>query len=92
MSQTVYSNGKGDYSLEQLPDFYKADPDDVSKTVEVYTFGSKRDADFFLKGLEASRRLDKDMIATPVAALEHGRFGVVVTSSDAEKSLDQFNF
>ena len=35
MSAELYSNGKGQYSLEQLPDFYPIDPDDIEPNVAV---------------------------------------------------------
>jgi hypothetical protein len=53
MSAELYSNGKGQYSLEQLPDFYALDPDEIESHVEVHTFSSQRDPTSFLK---ASRR------------------------------------
>ena len=64
MSAELYSNGKGQYSLEQLPDFYALDEDEIESNVEIHTFSSHRDADFFLEGVEATGRLDMDMTAT----------------------------
>jgi hypothetical protein len=52
MSAELYTNGKGRYSLEPLPDFYALDDDDVESNVEVHTFASQRDVDFFLEGIE----------------------------------------
>lgn len=60
MSAELYSDGKGQYSLEQLRDFYALDPDEIESNVEVHTFSSQRDADFFLEGVEATGRLDMD--------------------------------
>jgi hypothetical protein len=91
MSAELYTNAKGQYSLEQLPDFYALDPDDVESNVEVHTFASQRDADFFLEGVEATGRLDLDMAATRPVLLADGRFGIVLSWRDGESGLSQFN-
>jgi hypothetical protein len=91
MSAEIYSNGRGEYSLEQLPDFYALDPDELDSNVEVHTFASRRDADFFLEGVEATRRLELDMTATRPVAIDDGRFGIVLTWSQGEGGVSQFN-
>lgn len=91
MSAELYSNGKRQYSLEQLPDFYTLDPDEIESNVEVHTFSSQRDADSFLEGVEATGRLDMDMAATHPVLLAGGRFGVVLSWRDSENGLSRFN-
>jgi hypothetical protein len=91
MSAELYSNGKGQYSLEQLPDFYALDPDDIEPNVAVHTFLSQRDADFFLEGVEATGRLDLDLTATRPVFLADGRFGIVLSWRDGQGGLSQFN-
>ena len=91
MSAEIYSNGKGEYSLEQLPDFYRIDPDDLESDVEVHTFALHRDADFFLEGVEATGQLDLDMTATRPVPIEDGRFGIVLSWRQGEPGLSQFN-
>ena len=91
MSAEIYSNGRGEYSLEQLPDFYALDPDELDSNVEVHTFASRRDADFFLEGVEATRRLELDMTVTRPVAIDDGRFGIVLTWSHGERGVSQFN-
>jgi hypothetical protein len=91
MSAELYSNGKGQYSLEQLPDFYPIDPDDIEPNVAVHTFSSQRDADFFLEGVEATGRLDLDLAATRPVLLGDGRFGIVLSWRDGHDGLSQFN-
>ena len=91
MSAELYSNGRGDYSLEQLPDFYPFDTDEIESTVEVHTFSSQRDADFFLEGVEASGGLEKEMAATRPVLLSDGRFGIVLSWRVGQSGLSQFN-
>jgi hypothetical protein len=91
MSAELYSNGQGQYSLEQLPDFYPFDPDDIDSNVQVHTFSSQRDADFFFEGVEASGRLEMDLAATQPVLLPGGRFGIVLTWRDGQSGLSQFN-
>ncbi|HEY5954851.1 MAG TPA: hypothetical protein VIT18_10820 [Terrimicrobiaceae bacterium] len=91
MSVELYCNGKGQYSLEQLPDFYVIDPDDIESNVAVHTFSSQRDASLFLEGVEASGRLDMDMAATHPVPLAEGRFGIVLSWRDGQDGLSQFN-
>ena len=90
MSAELYSNGHGRYSLEQLPDFYPFDTDEIESNVQVHTFSSQRDADLFLEGVEASGRLD--MAATQPVLLSDGRFGIVISWRDGRSGgLSQFN-
>ena len=91
MSADIYSNGKGEYSLEQLPDFYPLDPDELDSNVEVHTFASRRDADFFLEGVEATHRLDLDMTATRPIPIDDNRFGIVLTWTQGDRGVSQFN-
>lgn len=91
MSAELYSNGKGQYSLEQLPDFYALDEDEIESNVEIHTFSSHRDADFFLEGVEATGRLDMDMTVTRPVLLGDGRFGIVLSWRKGESGLSQFN-
>jgi hypothetical protein len=91
MSVELYTNGKGQYSLEQLPDYYAFDEDEIEANVAVHTFPSQRDADFFLGGVEATGRLDMDMTATRPVPLGDGRFGVVLRWRDGDTGLSQFN-
>lgn len=91
MSAELYSNGKGQYSLEQLPDFYALDEDEIESNVEIHTFSSHRDADLFLEGVEATGRLDMDMTATRPVLLGDGRFGVVLSWRKGASGLSQFN-
>jgi hypothetical protein len=91
MSAELYSNGHGQYSLEQLPDFYLFDTDEIESNVQVHTFASQRDADFFFEGLEASGRLEMDMATTQPVLLPDGRFGIVLSWRDGQSGLSQFN-
>ena len=91
MSAELYSNGLGQYSLEQLPDFYPFDADEIDSNVQVHTFSSQRDADFFFEGVEASGRLEMDMAATRPVPLPDGRFGIVLTWRDGQSGLNQFH-
>ena len=91
MSAELYSNGHGRYSLEQLPDFYPFDTDEIESNVQVHTFSSQRDADFFLEGVEASGRLEMDMAATQPVLLPDGRFGIVLSWRDGQSGLSKFN-
>ena len=91
MSAELYSNGHGQYSLEQLPDFYRFDTDEIESNVQVHTFASQRDADFFFEGVEASGRLEMDMAATQPALLPDGRFGIVLSWRDGQNGLSQFD-
>ena len=91
MSAELYSNGHGQYSLEQLPDFYRFDTDEIESNVQVHTFASQRDADFFFDGVEASGRLEMDLAATPPVLLPDGRFGIVLSWRDGQSGLSQFN-
>lgn len=91
MSAELYTNAKGRYSLEQLPDYYGFDEDEIEASVAVHTFSSQRDADFFLEGVEATGRLDLDMTATRPVLLGDGRFGVVLSWRDGEIGLSRFN-
>ncbi len=91
MSAELYSNGKGQYSLEQLPDFYALDEDGLESNVQIHTFSARRDADFFLEGVEATGRLDMDMTATRPVLLGDGRFGVVLSWRQGENGLSQSN-
>jgi hypothetical protein len=84
MSAELYSNGHGQYSLEQLPDFYPPN-------VQVHTFSSQRDADFFCEGVEASGRLEMDMAATQPVLLADGRFGIVLSWRDGQSRLSQLH-
>jgi hypothetical protein len=91
MSAELYSNGRGQYSLEQLPDFYPFDTDEIESDVQVHTFSSQRDADFFLAGVESSGRLEMDMAATQPVLLSDGRFGIVLSWRDGQGGLSQFH-
>jgi hypothetical protein len=91
MSVELYSNGRGQYSLAQLPDFYPFDTDEIESKVQVHTFSTQRDADFFLEGVEASGRLEIDMAATRPVPLSDGRFGIVLSWRDNQSGLSQFN-
>jgi hypothetical protein len=64
---------------------------ELESNVQVHTFSSQRDADFFLEGVEASGRLEMDMAATPLVLLPAGRFGIVLTWRDGQRGLSQFN-
>jgi hypothetical protein len=91
MGAELYSNGQGQYSLEQLPDFYPFDTDEIASNVQVHYFASQRDADFFFEGVEASGRLEMDMAATRPVLLLDGRFGIVLRWRDGQSGLSQFN-
>ena len=91
MSAELYTNGQGRYSLEQLPDFYPFDTDEIESNVQVHTFSSQRDADFFLAGVESSGRLETDMAATQPVLLADGRFGIVLSWRDGQSGLSQFH-
>jgi hypothetical protein len=91
MSAELYSNGRGQYSLEQLPDFYPFDTDEIESNVQVHTFSSRRDADFFFEGVEASGRLELDLTATQPVLLPDGRFGIVLNWRGGQTGLSQFN-
>jgi hypothetical protein len=91
MSAELYSNGRGQYSLEQLPDFYPFDSDEIESNVQVHTFSSQRDADFFLAGVESSGRLEMDMAATQPVLLSDGRFGIVLSWRDGQGGISQFH-
>jgi hypothetical protein len=91
MSAELYSNGHGQYSLEALPDFYPVDTDEIESDVQVHTFSSQRDADFFLAGVESSGRLEMDMAATEPVLLSDGRFGIVLSRRDGQGGVSQFH-
>ena len=91
MSAELYSNGHGQYSLEQLPDFNRFDTDEIESNVQIHTFASQRDADFFFEGVEASGRLEMDMAATQPVLLSDGRFGIVLSWRDGQSGLSQFH-
>jgi hypothetical protein len=57
MSAELRSNGHGQFSLEQLPDFYSFDTDEIESNVQVHTFSSQRDADFL-----SSRELNPPVV------------------------------
>jgi hypothetical protein len=91
MSAELYSNGHGQFSLERLPDFYPFDMDEIESNVQVHTFSSQRDADFFLAGVESSGRLAMDMAATQPVLLPDGRFGIVLSWRDGQGGVSQFH-
>jgi hypothetical protein len=91
MSAELYSNGHGQYSLEQLSDFNRFDTDEIESNVQIHTFASQRDADFFFEGVEASGRLEMDMAATQPVLLPDGRFGIVLSWRDGQSGLSQFH-
>jgi hypothetical protein len=91
MSAELDSNGHGQFSLERLPDFYPFDTDEIESNVQVHTFSSQRDADFFLAGVESSGRLAMDMAATQPVLLPDGRFGIVLSWRDGQGGVSQFH-
>ena len=77
--------------LKPVPPNIAFDTDEIDSNVQVHTFSSQRDADFFFEGVEASGRLEMDMAATHPVLLPDGRFGIVLTWRDAQSGLSQFN-
>ena len=65
---------------------------EIESNVQVHTFSSQRDADFFLEGVEATGRLEMDIAATQPVLLSDGRFGIVISWRDGRSGgLSQFN-
>ncbi len=92
MGAELYSNGHGDTRSSSCQIFTYSTPDEIESNVQVHTFSSQRDADFFLEGVEATGRLEMDMAATQPVLLSDGRFGIVISWRDGRSGgLSQFN-
>lgn len=89
MSTKLFSNGKGAYSLRSRPDFYDADLADLACTIEVHTFATHRDADFFLEGINASRV--PDLKTEGPVEVEDKRYGILLVWPKEEESYGEFH-
>jgi hypothetical protein len=56
MSAELYSNGHGQYSLEQLPDFYPFDTDEIESNIQIIPFLPKETPTSFSR--ESKRPVD----------------------------------